>query len=806
MRKWIGLALVLVALGVPAWAIGIDYDGSADPATVGWFIFEGKPQAAVVDVDGEPGNKALFVDDTSATKTKYVWGTAETPGAGDINLGVGAYLESRIKSAAFTGSETDAPYNLGMYLRGTDASEVGHMLTIRPDRLLMNGQQSSPAVYMGDFTGYHTYRLVYKYKNLPIRNEWKNAWAVYMDGAETPVLHALNNTSTSKHFCSPLWGAGNTGTIQQLYFDYVSYRDTGAYPPGMDGTVQFVGADPDGLATEDNMAFKITWKTNVPTVGTIHYSPVGDNSFSTVFTDPDPTPKTDHLVTVIGATPGNDYEYYVVSTAPDGKKAISLPAVVSLPCPFFIATDPVCTVSSDLSSVTISWTTSLNDSTSELHYGTDGGCSTVIVEPGGGGTTAHSITVPALGATKYYYYVVSNNATWPAVQSSVRNFYVTGTNLINAGFEEGTLDPWVKFAGSSTGSFDGLHSMDYAFGPHSGATWAGSAASYDGTKDKTGIYQTLVTTPGTFYEAKTYIWCRHTPSTQVGASACRIGIDPAGGTDPAAESIVWSNFTDTASANIGAGGPWTEIGIAAKATGTRATVFLQQQHLFAIEWNITGFDDVSWTAAPPPPSTIALTRQVKDGYPASLQGKVVTGYFEHPDSFLSFFYIEETDRSGGIKVITPDNGWGAAGDIVNVEGSVWTIDGEKVIVASSVESTTPSNPSISAPLGVVNKTIMSSFKKTTASCQGLRVKTTGRVTYTFLNMMYVDDGSQVADGTPEQAAGVRVYCSTGTSLDALLGKYIAVTGCLGNYVYAPAAGSPVTVPVIWCDDYQILNN
>lgn len=801
MTKWIVLAVVLAAFALPAWSIGVDYDGSVDPTTVGWGLQEGALQGSVVDIVSEPGNKAWFIDDASNKKTKFMWGLPTGTGTGDIDPGVGAYIEGRIKSVAHTGSDTDSPYNLGMYIHSSTGHAAGHMLTVRPDRLLMSNQQGSPAAYMGDFTDYHVYRLVYKLAYLPIRNVEQNTWAVYMDGAETPVLHAKNVSPTSKGYCSPLWGAGNTGTTQQVYFDYVSYRDTGAFPPGMDGSVQFVDGDPDGQVTADNLAFTISWKTNVPSVGTIYYSPVGDNSFSTVFADPDPTPKTSHSVTVAGVTPGQNYDYYVVSTAPDGEKAISLPTSISLPSPFLITTDPACTVSPDLTSVTISWTTSLGDATSELHYGTDASCSTVVAEPGGGGKTSHSITVPASSGVKYFYYVVSTHASWPTVQSSVRNFYVTGTSLINAGFEEGTLDPWVKF-----GRFDGLFSHGaWAVPSYSGGAWAGSAANYD-NKDNGGVCQTVVTVPNTFYEAKVRIWCYRT-SAALDIIGCRIGIDPTGGTNPASDAIVWSNFTDTANANVGSGGPWTEIGIAAKATGNRATVFLQQRQLHPIVWNITGFDAASWGVAPPPPSTIALTRQLNDAYPASLQGKVISGYFSHPDTYETFCYIEEPDRSAGIKVVLPDFGVVTPGDVANVEGTVQTINGEKVIIASSVDSTTPPNPSLPAPFNMLNKTVVSSFEKKAAQCQGLRVKTTGRVTYSFsfLNMMYVDDGSNANDGTMQDITGVRVYCNPLDMMDTL-GKYIAVTGCLGTYLNVPVEGDPFAVPVIWCDNFQILQD
>ncbi len=802
MRKGALLAAVLLAAAAPVWAYEKTYNGSVDPTTDGWSVWDSSVlQGSVFDEGG--GNSSWLISDASDKKTKL-----QITGGVSTNPDVGVYVEGRIKCTNWNkdAGGDDTPLNLGLQIYyvypGPSTYKAGHWLTVRPDRLMMRSSGSRPTSYSGTFGDYHTYRLVYKRLELRTRGTRTDAWAVYVDGASpVPVLHSWTN-GTQKDFGGPTFGAGNTGNVQDVSFDWIYYTDAGAYPPGMDGTVRFTNGDPDATAAADGQSFSVTWQTNVPTTGELRYSIQGDNSFSSVVTDP--TLSTTHTVNVTNATPGATYEYIAVSTDTGDKKAISLPASVTLPNPFYISAGPTVAVANDGLSATITWSTNLADLASEVHWGPDANCSNVTVEPGAGGVTQHSVTIPVQPASKYYFYAKSTSPTWPAAQSGVMSFFVVGETLLNPGFEDGVLDPWVK-----VNPFDGVfNTTNWGVPSHTGTKWAGSKVSY-GKMDLGHIYQKVKTIPGRFYEAKVWIWTRHQAEppgvSQPTDVACAIGIDPAGGTNAAATTVVWSDWTETANANTdgdtGPGGPWTEISVAAKATGTEATLYLIQTHKWALQWNINGFDDASWSLAPPPPNDIGATKRLKNGYPAELTGKVVTGAFENPDTHDTFFYIEEADRSAGIKVkwSGPVN----AGELRNVSGTVATESGEKIIVADAVGPETPQTGDIPAPLAMNNLSIVRSFGGQALAAQGLLVKAWGRVRNRTATQFYLDDGTNYCDDTTFDwqgiaATGVRVYLVDSTVNE---GDYAYVVGCPGNVWFEdnsdPANPRSFAVPAIW---------
>ena len=805
MRNWLLLAVALIVLTVPAWAIEKTYNGSVDPTTDGWTVWEGVNQGSVFDEGG--GNFSWFLNDASDKKTKLRIGNGV-----NVNPDVGAYIESRVKCTSYSRSGGDGtPLNVGLQIYyvypGPSTYRAGHWVTIRPDQLAMKGNDCKPGSYSGTFSNYHTVRLVYKRLDLRTRGSRTDAWGVYLDGGSpVPVLHSWSN-GTTKDWGGPTFGSGNTGDSQDIYFDWVYYNDVGAYPPGMDGSVQFVNGDPDGVADPSGQSFTITWQTNVPTTGELRYSIDGDNSFSGVAQDPqNPTLSTTHSVTVTGTIPGATYEYIAVSTDASGKKAISLPVRISLPNPFFISAGPACTIAPNGQSATITWSTNEADSSSEVHYGFDSTCPNVAVEPGGGGLTDHSVTILTEPNKVYYYYVKSYSATWPPTQSSVRSFntYIFDEVLDNAGFEDGTLAPWVK-----VNPFTGImNSYQWAVPAHSGSKWAGSVASY-GTMNHGYLYQKVATIPGKFYEAKVWIWTRRQSDDPTHPShpldvACAIGIDPYGGTAPDSPNISWSGWKETADSctdgDTGPGGPWTQISTGVKAKGTEATIFLIQQHMWPLVWNINGFDDASFEQAPPPPADIGATRRLSDGYPAELTGKVVTGAFTDVATLEQFFYIEEADRSSGIKVLW--NGVVTPGELRNVSGTVKTINGEKTIVADEVGPETPETGEIPAPLGVTGKSIVDSFGFKALTTQGLRVTTWGRVTYRDAGMFYIDDGTGWCDNTTTDwegnpVRGLRVYMN-----DSLVseGDYVYVVGIPGTVGYTDTTQNPpvtTPIPVIW---------
>lgn len=378
--------------------------------------------------------------------------------------------------------------------------------------------------------------------------------------------------------------------------------------------------------------------------------------------------------------------------------------------PFTINAGPNVSIAPDRLTATVNWQTNLPGESCELHYGTDASCPNVVSAPSSG-ATSYELTFPLEADKPIYYYVVTNLTGYLPAISSVRSFnnYVVNENVDNGSFEDPELGPWIRY-----GAFDGLHN-DFGVPAYDGNMWAGAVANW-GKKDRGGLRQTIGTVPGQFYIARAYIWTRRQagagqePSSEL-QTACRIGIDPTGGTyeggwnglewveNPDIAWSPWAESPNAATEHGGIGGPWVPISVGVKATGTTATLYLMAQQMWPIEWNITGFDNVTLEPAPPPPANIGGAKGVQDGWPAELAGKVVTAAW--PDEMR--FYIQETDRSSGIlvEVTTPEH-VPAKGSLATLSGYMATAsNGERFIKAYNVLS--EDGGTLPDPVGMRNR-------------------------------------------------------------------------------------------------------
>ncbi len=198
------------------------------------------------------------------------------------------------------------------------------------------------------------------------------------------------------------------------------------------------------------------------------------------------------------------------------------------------------------------------------------------------------------------------------------------------------------------------------------------------------------------------------------------------------------------------------------------------------------FDD----PAPVDVSSIAQLKTLPDGTYARLTGKVVTGRFPW------WFYIQDEDRTSGIRVDWWPGPSVNINDRVTVTGSVVTVGGqEKFLTGGEVLSAAPGAPV--RPLVIANKAQANTFNGVGLKTYGLLVHTAGRVTAVpYGNCYYIDDGSGFDDGSGRK--GICVYNINGEPSPAV-GEFVLVTGCSG-YNVVPV-GDPVTgsvpSPVIW---------
>ncbi len=202
---------------------------------------------------------------------------------------------------------------------------------------------------------------------------------------------------------------------------------------------------------------------------------------------------------------------------------------------------------------------------------------------------------------------------------------------------------------------------------------------------------------------------------------------------------------------------------------------------------------------------VASAKKTADNTYVELSGQVVTA------TFTGAFYIEQADRSSGIRVESVDTV--APGDVVDVVGkSSTTASGEKCVTDASV---TVTGANVVTPLGMTGGKVGGGdfeYSQVTGSGQqampiykwsgtpapvlvvenmvgmsnvGLLVTVWGSVTWVHPsgNGFYIDDGSvnDDWDGVSEPAE-LFVTCENGTVPPAV-GQYVRVTGVVGAYTH-----------------------
>jgi hypothetical protein len=175
--------------------------------------------------------------------------------------------------------------------------------------------------------------------------------------------------------------------------------------------------------------------------------------------------------------------------------------------------------------------------------------------------------------------------TVTANQTVAATFALTATlakTPKNPSVETGDLSDWTPF-----GEADGVQQDEWFAGitPYDGHYFLGTASNCS-EKDG-GYFQTIGATPGSPVQVSAQVLTYKVGSEPMGS---RVGVDPLGGTDPAAPSIVWSPWTRT-------GGAWKRVKVSATPQTNRITVFLQYDQNADNEWNINAFDRIEVASA-----------------------------------------------------------------------------------------------------------------------------------------------------------------------------------------------------------------
>ncbi|MCC6484407.1 MAG: hypothetical protein IT209_06120 [Armatimonadetes bacterium] len=177
-----------------------------------------------------------------------------------------------------------------------------------------------------------------------------------------------------------------------------------------------------------------------------------------------------------------------------------------------------------------------------------------------------------------------------------------------------------------------------------------------------------------------------------------------------------------------------------------------------------------------PVATIGEARAKPLGMLVSLSDKVVT------KSATTEFFMEEANRSAGIRVVSAENP--PANQKVSITGQIVTssTNGEKYLEATGQPATVGAAATV-GPLDMRNGVIggQSATGSAGLATDGLLVTTWGKVTGIDIgnSVVYIDDGSNAANDTPvgtlgEQVAGLKV--GPGDVFSLLPGQYVGVTG------------------------------
>lgn len=203
--------------------------------------------------------------------------------------------------------------------------------------------------------------------------------------------------------------------------------------------------------------------------------------------------------------------------------------------------------------------------------------------------------------------------------------------------------------------------------------------------------------------------------------------------------------------------------------------------------------------------TIAQAKSAAIGAPVSLTGVVLS---TSSGEIANRLYVQDRNRSNGIMLyFTGSVPTGLAdGDFVDVTGSVGVFSGERAIMSPSVTKRTDLANSKPKPLGMNNQTIgggafasqvgvvdQYSFPRKMAvgvNNIGLLVRTAGKVNQVGTDWFYLEDGSNLDDGSGNN--GIYVYVGMSIARPNT-GKNVIVSGVSSCEIMS---GSPVARRVL----------
>ncbi|NLN74830.1 MAG: hypothetical protein GX139_00770 [Armatimonadetes bacterium] len=595
----------------------------------------------------------------------------------------------------------------------------------------------------------------------------------------------------------------NSSAVMSTLWDKVDFSPQ---PPVLTDYGPIVEADPSNPDT----AVIITWSTNVASTSQIDYGTTKSYNQSAV----EQTPTTYHSVTIENLTPSTQYYYRITSAAPGRLSWVSDDLSFTTPIWF----SEIVTKVDPNGSIVIEWRTD-TPSTTQVEYWLENGPH-IFTDELMSLVTKHKVTLNSLAdGRQYNFRVWSRRPGYQDASSQKSTFWTLpdiGWGLVNGDFEDTqpgqghSLSPWVQY--TTQEGVSGYHPIDGLIGPYptgGSAKWLAGVTAYNGSYflgaganlgyKNGGVFQRVYVDPGDFYTLSAR-FMTYQSGGEDGYTEVKIGVDPNGGVDPRSQDIVWwhgSSFTNDATWHPAA------ITVTAGEMGV-ATVFLEFEHLFALQWHVSAIDGVRFES--PAPRSVGDLKASKDKLGAILEDKVVTYISPHlvyeGGKMCRKVYVEDDNRASGIAVLLP-GGSGPTPQLMRgltIIGALGIYGREATVYASQWSLGSP-RTSLPKPLGMSQTSLGRSGPnqpvlagKSEGLCTvGLRVRVFGRVTWidTMDGAVYIDDGSALIDGTktkdtpPMPVRGIRTHIVDKYNSTPQVGDYIAVTGVLGTELIDP---------------------
>lgn len=383
--------------------------------------------------------------------------------------------------------------------------------------------------------------------------------------------------------------------------------------------------------------------------------------------------------------------------------------------------------------------------------------------------SAHSMQLSGLLPNTLYHARTRSSASGASEGVSGDIVFLTapgGANLLsNPGFESGSLAPWVVFGSGSIGPVTGV--WQGGSSPRGGDWALGGAGECEAVRG--GAYQSVTAASGREYRLSAWAWTL----TEGGdfysvdrQTLCAVGIDPTGGIDPEAASVVWSTpaFSQRA---------YCPLNVSAIAASDHVTVFVRGGTQQAIGRCVFVFDDVVLTSSEQAPIDAGLAQAAR-AYPDGSLLRISDAVCIATAAQVGSHYVESADRCCGLRVDTSDTM--NVGDAVAVVGVLRTAaSGERYLDSASVVSRDASEPI--RPVCASSRSVGGSAAppfcagvpgSTGPYSVGTLMRVVGRVSAAGIGWVLLADGAAGGEGIKISTAAL--------TAQPLLGQIIALTG------------------------------